>query len=280
MSSPGPHAAQRRALAVHGTELSYLHAGEERSRAAVLLHGTWWSRVWEPVLPALGVEREVFALDLPGFGRSGGQLTRERADVPSLARWVVRFAEAAGIAEPFAVVGHDIGGAVAQHLAVHEPARVERLALVNTVLYDSWPVPAVARFRDPAVAAETTLAEFLAARGTALDKGVARPLEPDVREAYLAPFASEARMRSWMAMAAAADARFTLELVPALRERALPTLLVWGVEDGFQPVAYAERFAAEMPDARLVRVDRARHLPMEDRPEVVTDALGAFLRAR
>ena len=42
----------------------------------------------------------------------------------------------------------------------------------------------------------------------------------------------EDRVRSWIAMAGAADARFTLELLPLLRERAVPTLLLWG-EDGF-----------------------------------------------
>jgi len=35
---------------------------------------------------------------------------------------------------------------------------------MNSVLYDSWPVPAVERFRDPAVAAAITVPELLAAR--------------------------------------------------------------------------------------------------------------------
>jgi hypothetical protein len=38
------------------------------------------------------------------------------------------------------------------------------LALVNAVMYDSWPVPWVARFRDPAVAATTSTEDVLAAR--------------------------------------------------------------------------------------------------------------------
>ncbi len=78
-------------------------------------------------------------------------------------------------------------------------------------------------------------------------------------------------------MAAAADARYTLDLLPALREQAPPTLLLWGAEDEFQPVSYAERFAAEVPSAQLVRVAGARHIPMEDDPERVAGELLAFL---
>jgi 2-hydroxymuconate-semialdehyde hydrolase len=39
------------------------------------------------------------------------------------------------------VVGHDIGGGVAQILAVWHPERVARLGLVDSVCYDSWPIP-------------------------------------------------------------------------------------------------------------------------------------------
>lgn len=38
------------------------------------LHGTFWSRVWLPVLPALGTARRCIALDLPGFARAASGL--------------------------------------------------------------------------------------------------------------------------------------------------------------------------------------------------------------
>lgn len=89
------------------------------------------------------------AVDLPGLGRSGGELTLETGTVPALADWVARFAYALKLSGPVAVAGHDIGGAVAQHLLVHDRLEVSRLALVNSVTYGSWPVSSVARFRDP-----------------------------------------------------------------------------------------------------------------------------------
>ncbi len=172
--------------------------------------------------------------------------------------------------------GHDIGGAVAQHLAATEPS-VERLILMNSVLFDSWPVPAVARFRDPAVADAVTVPELLEARAQSLGKAISRPLDDAERSAWLAPWRDEQRVRSWTAMAGAADARYTLDLIARLRERALPTLLIWGEEDEFQPVRFAERYAAEMPNVTLTRIPGAGHIPTADEPALVAAALTRFL---
>lgn len=163
--------------------------------------------------------------------------------MPALARWARRFLNAVDVTGPMTVGGHDIGGAVAQHLATTDPS-VERLTLMNSVLCDSWPVPAVERFRDPAVAAAVTVPELLEARAQSLGNAISRPLDDVERSAWLAPWRDEQRVRSWTAMAGAADARYTLDLIPRLRERALPTLLIWGEDDAFQPVRFAERYAA------------------------------------
>lgn len=51
----------------------------------------------------------------------------------------------------------------------------------------------------------------------------------------------------------------------------------WGEDDTFQLVKYGERLAADIPDARLVRVKDARHFVMWDQPEAVARALAEFL---
>jgi pimeloyl-ACP methyl ester carboxylesterase len=77
-------------------------------------------------------------------------------------------------------------------------------------------------------------------------------------------------------MAQAADARYTQELLGPPKEMGLPTLLLWGEEDEFQPIGYARRFEREMPNTNLVAVPGARHFPMEDDPERTGAALGDF----
>ena len=131
--------------------------------------------------------------------------------MPNLASLVLRFADALGVGE-FAVAGHDIARAVAQHLAVFGRGRVTKLALLNSVLYDSWPVPAVSRFRDPDQAQGITPDELVDLRRASLRKALARELSAAEEEEYLSPWRTEDGTRSWTAMAAAADARYTTEL--------------------------------------------------------------------
>lgn len=269
----------RRSVAVDGVQASYLTAGVE-GPLVLLLHGTYWSRVWAPVVDRLaGAGLRPVAVDFPGCGRSEGELTLETAAVPALAGWLERFAEALGAEESLLVGGHDIGGAVAQHLLAAGGLDVARLALVNSVTYDSWPVPGVARFRDPEVVAAVTADELVEARRVAVTKAAARPLTASELEEYLSPWHDLRVGRSWMAIAGAADPRYTLDLLPALRESSAPKLLVWGEDDEFQPVTYAERLAAEVPACTLVRVPDAGHIPMENDPDRVAGALAGFFRS-
>lgn len=264
------HPVDRRRIEVDGTGLSYLTAGEDRQGPLVLLHGTFWSRVWQPVLPELGRIRRCIALDLPGFGASAGELEPGRATVPALADTVLRAADALGL-DSFDLAGHDIGGGIAQHLAATTD-RVRRMVLVNSVVFDSWPVPAVERFRDPEVRAATTVEDLLGVRTASLRGSTLRELRDDELADYLSPWREPARARSWMAMAAAADPRWTLDVVPALRERALPTRLVWGRDDTFQKIGFARRYVEEIPGSDLVEV-AGRHIPTEDSPREVAEAI-------
>jgi pimeloyl-ACP methyl ester carboxylesterase len=275
----GENGVRRTAVQVDGETASYLTAGQG-GRAVLLLHGTYWSRVWLPVLGRLAeAGLRPLAVDFPGLGHSGGELDRETATVPALAGWVARFVSAMKISGPIAVAGHDIGGAVAQHLVAHDLLAVSRLALVNSVTYDSWPAPHVARLLDPVVAATTTAGEFLAARREAVTTDLAGAATEQRIAEYLAPWTDPRVRRSWLAMAGAAESRYTLDLVPALQRSATPKLLVWGEDDRFEKVEYAEKFALEIPRTTLLRIPGATHIPTENAPGEIARALIEFFVA-
>jgi pimeloyl-ACP methyl ester carboxylesterase len=67
---------------------------------------------------------------------------------------------------------------------------------------------------------------------------------------------------------------------PLCCSRRRPSVMVCGVEDGFQTVDYAERYAREIPETRLVRIKSAGHIPMENDPEAVAGALAEFFAAK
>ena len=276
MSETATTTALRTAVQVDDETASYLTV-EQDGPVVLLLHGTYWSRVWLPVLGRLAqAGLRPVAVDLPGLGRSGGELTLETATVPVLADWVTRFASALKLSGPVAVAGHDIGGAVAQHLLVHDRLEVNRLALVNSVTYDSWPVPGVAKFRNPEVVAATTAEEFLAARRQAVTTALGGAATEQRIADYVDPWTDPRVRRSWMAMAGAAHSRYTLDLVPTLQRSTTPKLLIWGEDDGFQKVEYAERFATEIPHTRLIRIPDANHIPTENAPDQIARALIDF----
>jgi pimeloyl-ACP methyl ester carboxylesterase len=271
---------KRETVDVDGIPISYLTAGKG-GPLVLLLHGTYWSRVWQPVLEGVAAAglRPV-AVDFPGFGRSGGELTVSEASVPRLSAWLVRFLAALGHKGATMVAGHDIGGGVAQHLALVGTVEVPRVAVVNGIMYDSWPVPGVARFRDPAVAAATTRDDVLAARRVSVVKALGRPASEAEISEYLDPWRDPRVARSWLAFAGAADHRYTMEMLPTLLRSRTPKLLVWGEDDPFQTIDYAERYAREIPDTKLVRIKSAGHIPMENDPKAVAEALAEFFAGK
>ena len=72
--------------------------------------------------------RTVYALDLPGHGKSGDA---GRAEIGAYAEVVRGFAEALGLV-PFILAGHSMGGAIALEFALRYPARLAGLILVGT----------------------------------------------------------------------------------------------------------------------------------------------------
>jgi pimeloyl-ACP methyl ester carboxylesterase len=267
---------KRLTVDVFGTRASYLAAGE-RGPVVLMLHGTYWSRVWQPVMDDLArAGFRAIAVDFPGFGRSGGELTVDKASIPALADWIASFLQALRIDEPVFLAGHDIGGGVAQQILVDAKVPVSRLALVNAVMFDSWPVPGVARFRDPAVAAATTHEDVLAARRKSVITALGRPADEEEIAAYLDPWQDVRVARSWLALAGAADSRYTTALVPQLQASPTPKLLVWGEDDTFQLIEHAEDFVSRIPHSTLVRIPQAGHIPMENDSSAVARALIGF----
>ncbi len=77
--------------------------------------------------------------------------------------------------------------------------------------------------------------------------------EAEIAE-YLDPWTDPRVTRSWLALAGAAENRYTQEMLPALLQSRTPKLLVWDEDDPFQTVDNAEGYAREIAETRLVRI--------------------------
>jgi pimeloyl-ACP methyl ester carboxylesterase len=165
-----------------------------------------------------------------------------------LARWVARRLEE--LDPPVDLAGHSLGALVAARVAAARPELVRRLVLIAP--------PGVRR--RPAAAYAWPLARTVVASHPRL---LARLTRDALR-------AGPRNLLRGSLHAAGADISRELPAVTA------PTLLVWGARDRLVPVLDAAAWHELLPDARLVVLPRASHVPMVESPEELVDALVAF----
>ena len=265
---------QQRVTEVRDTFISYLDEGQ--GEPVVLLHGIpTWSYLWTPVLGTLTRAARVLAPDLAGFGFSDKRDCFDRS-IARQAELVDAWMDRLGISSAV-IVGHDIGGGVALRLATLFPSQVRKLCVMNTVCYDSWPIELMLQFGHPG--ADRLLSAAMAMRllRQALKGGFARRPPAALLDGLLAPYSTEVGKLSLIRNASALNTNLTTEIVPRLRSIDVPTLILWGEDDVFQPVSYGERLSWDIPGAHFVRIGGARHFLMVDRPHAVARRLNAFI---
>ena len=273
-----PAHLEPRQVVVDGHRLAYREAGD--GPPVLLLHGIpTSSELWREVIPRLARTRRVVAPDLLNYGRSD-KPTRADVSINAQARLMLGLMDALGLRR-VDLVAHDIGGGVAQLMAVRRPERIARLALANTVCFDSWPIPEFQPLQAPGAEDGMSLDDFLAMLRGFLPNGVHRPeaLGEEAVETMLAPWSDEAGKRALFRNFRRLNPEYTRAIAGELETLPHPTLILWGRHDPFQKLAYGEKLAATIPDARLEVIEDAAHWIMEEKPGEVADRLAAFLDA-
>jgi pimeloyl-ACP methyl ester carboxylesterase len=225
----------------------------------VLIHGAGGSHLhWPGELRRLP-EATVYALDLPGHGRSDGP------GCDSIVAYVaalIGFLDATGT-ERAVLVGHSMGGAISQMTALTHPGRVAGLVLVGTG----------ARLRVAPAILEGILDDFDAA------------IDLVTRFAWAkdAPQELTRRGRQMMAQTppevmhgdfAACDA---FDVLQRLGEIDAPTLVITGTADLLTPHKYGAFLAEHIPNARLVTVEGGGHMMALEQPGPVAGAVAEFI---
>ncbi|MGY1636052.1 alpha/beta fold hydrolase [Geodermatophilus sp. SYSU D00742] len=270
--------------------------GRADGPTVVLVHGLGGSHLnWDLLAPLLTPHARVYALDLPGFGRSepGGRTTRVRDNVAVLDRFV---RDVTG--GPVVLVGNSMGGMIALLEAARAPARVSGLVLVDPA------VPGPRGRLDPAVATDFALyalpgvgERHLAARhrrrgarGSVTDMlelcGVDPAAVPPRLIERSAALIDERQDVAGMDRAFLTAARSLLLLLadPRLLRRAMagievPVLLVHGDRDRLVPVSAARDVARRHPDWTYVELADVGHVPQLQCPERLAGHLLDWLPA-
>jgi len=239
----------------------------------LLIHGFPLNNMmWDLQVGDLSDVARLISPDLRGHGMSDP--TQPPYSVGMFAEDCAALLDQLGITVPIVVAGHSMGGYVAFEFCRRYPERVAGLILVSTRAGDD--------------SAETKAARDKSA-GVAIAQGV-EPIAEGMLPKLLAPenFAAEVDLvdfaRDMMietsvegVVGALAAMRDRPDSTPDLPGLDVPTLILHGEEDQLIPLAEAEAMAAAMPQARLVIVPEAGHLPSLENPEVFNEALREFL---
>lgn len=210
----------------------------------------------------------VLAIDLPGHGRSAGELL---PGIAEMAAWVIALLDAAGIARA-ALVGHSMGSLTALEAAARCPERVSRIALLG----NATPMPVSKSLLD-AARDDTSRAEAMINVWSHSPHGHIGGNTAPGMWMYGASRRLMARAgRSVLFSDLSACNNYAQGLESAAKVRC-PVLLLCGSRDQMTPPKGAQNLAKAIPDARLQVLPGAGHAMMAEQPDAVLDALRAFL---
>ncbi|HEX4305986.1 MAG TPA: alpha/beta hydrolase [Solirubrobacterales bacterium] len=238
-------------------------------------------RLWDGVVDALSDRFRCIAPHWPMGAQQVAMAPDADLTPPGVATIIEGFLEALDLTD-VTLVGNDSGGAMCQVTVARRPARVGRLVLTNCDTHENFP-PGIFKALPPLAklpGGVTMLA--LPFRSSFVIRHAFRPFSKRnppaaLVESWARPGTTDKAVRHDLGkVTRGMDKRYTLEAAERLRGSEFPLLLAWAPGDRFFPIAYAERLAAEVGNAKLVEIpDSASFVPF-DQPRRVATAIADF----
>src|SRR5712672_3831570 len=255
-----PHSTEM--ITVDGATVRLLRGGS--GTPVMFLHGAGGHTGWMGFLEELSRRFAVFAPEHPGFGQSDDPPWLDQ--VSDLAYFYLDLLKALGL-ERVHLMGTSLGGWIAAELAVRDTARLASLTLVGAVGITAQGEPIPDIFRMPV---EENLRRFYADQERAARR-VGDMAKVDMEVA--------AKNRATVTRLAYRPRFHNPDLGKWLHRIDVPTLLIWGAEDGLVPPAFGAAYRALIPGAKLVVLPAAGHAPFDEQKDAFVAAFSEFIGA-
>jgi haloalkane dehalogenase len=266
---------------VQDSTMAYREAGDPRAPVVLFLPGNPTSSyIWRNILPLVAPVARCIAPDLIGFGQSGKPQIEYR--FRDHVRYFDAFLDRLEISSAF-IVAQDWGSALAFHLAARKPEFIRGLAFMEFIRpMPQWSdfhvdqIETFQKFRTPGVGEEMILEKNIFVEGV-LPGAIARKLTEEEMSVYRAPFPTpESRRPTWRfpnelpIAGEPADVYATIEEAHrALSKSTYPKLLFSGNPGALISPAFADSFAKDLKNCRVVHLSSGLHYLQEDHPDVI-----------
>ncbi len=243
---------------INGLKIAYQVAGE--GDVVLLLHG-WGGEAasFQPVFEWLAHSHKVYALDLPGFGKS--QVPPTAWNTSNYAQFVIAFLEKFRIRKAH-FIGHSFGGRISIIVSAEYPEKVDKLILVDsagikprrtTKYYLRVGLAKIGKSLRRCGKYGTLIADAVSVRAGSKD------------------YQNAGDMRATLVKVVNQDLRSLLPRITA------STLLIWGEDDKDTPVSFGQIMEKEIPDAGLVVLKEAGHFSYLDQFPQFCRIVASFL---
>ena len=261
---------------IDGHKIAFREQGE--GSPVILIHGIPTnSLMWRTIIPLLAKTHRVIAPDLLNYGQSSKPKSAD-VSINAQSRMIVKLMDALGVRRAD-IVAHDIGGGVAQLIAVNYPEKVQKLVLMDSVCFDSWPIPEFEPLQQPGADSAMSLNDFVSMMRGFMPNGVYNKsvMTDDVIDLYLAPWSTEEGKQAFFRNLRRLNKEYTQSIAGELKKLPHQTLVMWGDKDPFQKPEYAPKLADAIPNAELVWIKDTGHWLIDEKPDEIGNHINQFL---
>jgi non-heme chloroperoxidase len=253
-----------------GVELEYVEQGNENGIPVILLHGitdSWHS--YETTLPLLPENYHVFAITKRGHGNS--QKTAKGYSMKEFAGDISAFVEQKKLGA-VVVVGHSMGGIVAQQFVLDYPRQVRALVIIcsDPALSRNPVMPGF--FEEVKKMPDTPSREFMAEFQKAC---IAKPID----SAYFNTLVDESMKIPIPVFKSIFTGLMDLDYTAQLKKITQPVLIFWGAKDGFFLREGQELFIKNIRQAKWIVYEEVGHSLHWEEPQRFARDLTEFINA-
>ena len=263
---------------VNGYNIHYQDRGQ--GETIILMHGIFSAlQTWDEWIEELSKTHRVIALDMPGYGLTGGPPNLDDFNEEHALAAFEQFVNKLDL-DRVSLAGNSLGGYIAARYAARNPGRVNRLILLDPFGYpqDTPWILSLGTFAPIAFMGQYIQPAWIVTLNVAWVYGDSDRIDEEDYFRYVHMNQRPGAKPLYIKTLKMIEARAENFDPPPFQSITAETLLMWGEDDAWVPLELAEKWMTDIDQSQLIIYPTAGHVPMEELPEETVADAALFLR--